>query len=167
MNADILPPWVAAYIIPFFSLSYPVDPPPKTDSFHDYRHFGNGWLDVCTIIGLISTMAVLRDLARLFVFEPFARWKLARDLKAKKLAGKGRGSLSPPLKPKLVSNGTTDGNHVNGDAHGITFTAVEKKRMHRSVLRFAEQGWALLCYSFQCGFGIVSPFSFLRLVHAS
>jgi len=47
-----------------------------------------------------------------------------------------------------------NGHRANGDAHGITFTAVEKRRMHRSVLRFAEQGWALLCYSFQCGFGI-------------
>jgi acyl-CoA-dependent ceramide synthase len=111
-------------------------------------------------------MAILRDLARLFVFEPFAHWKLARDLRAKKLAGKGRGSLSPSLKAKVVSNGTANGHHANGDAHEITFTVVEKRRMHRSVLRFAEQGWALLCYSFQCGFGLVSSSFFPHIVLA-
>jgi len=46
-----------------------------------------------------------------------------------------------------------NGHQANGDTREVTFTAVEKRRMHRSVLRFAEQGWALLCYTFQCGFG--------------
>ena len=136
-----------------------MDPPPKTDSFHDSLYFGKGLLDICTIVGLIAAMAIFRDLARLYVFEPFARWKLSRDLRAKKLVSKNGGSLTPPLKPKSVSNGVTNGQNVNGDAHEITFTVVEKRRMHRSVLRFAEQGWALLCYSFQCGFGLVSLLS--------
>lgn len=164
MNVDVLPPWVVPYIIPFFSLSYPTDPPTKTDAFHDSQYFGTGWLDVCTIIGLIAAMAILRDLARIYVFEPFAYWKLTKDLRAKKLAaGKSRGSLSPSLNPKVVSNGVTNGLHVNGDSREITFSAVEKRKVHRSVLRFAEQGWALLCYSFQCGFGFVSPFTFFHL----
>ena len=156
MSTNIVSPWVPPYILPFFSLSYPTGPPQKTDSFHDSQHYETGWLDVCTIVGLIAAMAVLRDLARLWVFEPFARWKLSKDLRAKKLAAsKNRGSLSPSPKVKLVSNGMTNGHQANGDAHEITFTAMEKRRMHRSVLRFAEQGWALLCYSFQCGFGLV------------
>lgn len=163
MNASVLPSWVLPYIIPFFSLSYPTDPPPKTDSFHDSQHFGNGWLDICTIVGLIAAMAILRDLARLCIFEPFAHWKLTKDLRAKKLAAsKNGGSWSPSPKAKSVSNGATNGHHVNGGAQEITFSAVEKRRVHRSVLRFAEQGWALLCYSFQCGFGFVSPFSSFR-----
>lgn len=37
---------------------------------------------------------------------------------------------------------------------------MEKRKMHRSVLRFAEQGWALLCYSFQCGFGLYVHYKF-------
>lgn len=161
MNTNVLPSWVPPYVIPFFSLSYPTDPPSKTNAFHHSQYFGTGWLDICTIVGLIAAMAILRDLARLYVFEPFAHWKLTKDLRAKKLAAsKNRGSRSPSLKPGLVPNGPTNGHHVNGDAHGITFTAVEKRKVHRSVLRFAEQGWALLCYSFQCGFGLVSPFSF-------
>jgi len=162
MNINSVPPWIPQYLSPFFSLSYPTDPPPKTDSFHNSRHFGTGWLDVCTIVGLIATMAVFRDLARIYVFEPFARWKLSKDLRARKLAASKNGSSSPPRLPKtkLVSNGATNGavngHRVNGDVHGVTFTAAEKRRLHRSVLRFAEQGWALLCYSFQCGFGFVS-----------
>lgn len=168
MNASVFPSWVPPYVIPFLSLSYPTDPPRKTDAFHESQYFGTGWLDICTIVGLIAAMAILRDLARLYIFEPFAHWKLTKDLRAKKLAAsKNRGSCSPPLKAKPVSNGVTNGHHVNGDAREVTFSAVEKRKVHRSVLRFAEQGWALLCYSFQCGFGIVSLFSFLQLKHAS
>jgi acyl-CoA-dependent ceramide synthase len=158
MNINRVPPWVLKYLSPFFSLSYPTDPPPKTDSFHDSQHFGTGWLDICTMVGLIAAMAILRDLARVYVFEPFARWKLSKNLRAKKLAAsKNRGSLSPSPKTKLVSNGVANGHRVNGDVHKIAFTAAEKRRLHRSVLRFAEQGWAFLYYSFQCGFGFVSP----------
>jgi len=158
MNINSVPPWIPQYLSPFFSLSYPTDPPLKTDSFHNSRHFGTGWLDVCTIIGLIAAMAILRDLARIYVFEPFARWKLSKDLRAKKLAAGKNGGSSPPRspKPKLASNGVANGHRVNGDVHGIALTTAEKRRLHRSVLRFAEQGWALLCYSFQCGFGFVS-----------
>ena len=98
-------------------------------------------------------MAILRDLARLYVFEPFARWKLSKDLRAKKLvASKNRTSSSPSQTAKSISNGAVNGHQANEE---VTFTAVEKRRMHRSVLRFAEQGWALLCYTFQCGFGLV------------
>lgn len=141
-----------------------MDPPAKTDSFHDSQHFGTGWLDICTIVGLIAAMAVFRDLARLYVFEPFARWKLSKDLRAKKLASrKNRGSSSPSLQAKLVTNGVANGHKTNGGVHEITFTAAERRRMHRSMLRFAEQGWALLCYSFQCGFGFVSLSSFFQL----
>ena len=162
MNTNRALSWVPPYIIPFFSLSYPTDPPPKTDSFHDSQYFGTGWFDICTIVGLIAAMAVFRDLARLYVFEPFARWKLSKDLRVKKLAAsKNGGSSSPSLKAKLVSNGVANGRQTNGHVREITFTTMEKRRMHRSVLRFAEQGWALLCYSFQCGFGFVS-FSHLR-----
>ncbi|KAF9646950.1 longevity assurance proteins LAG1/LAC1 [Thelephora ganbajun] len=154
MNTNVVPSWVPPYVIPFFSLSYPTDPPLKTDSFHNSQYFGTGWLDICTIVGLIAAMAILRDLVRLYVFEPFALWKLSKDLRAKKLAvSKNGGPWSPSLKAKLVSNGVASGHQSNGDVHEVTFTAVEKRRMHRSVLRFAEQGWALLCYSFQCGFG--------------
>lgn len=162
MSASVLPPWVPQYVMPFFSLSYPTDPPQKIDSFHNSQYFENGLLDVCTIVGLIAAMAILRDLTRIYLLEPFARWKLSRDLRAKKLAKNG-GSLTPPLKAKLVSNGVTNGHHVSGDAQEITFTAVEKRRIHRSVLRFAEQGWALFCYSFQTGFGFVSPSSLAHL----
>ena len=162
MNINSVPPWIPQYLSPFFSLSYPTDPPPKTDSFHNSRHFGTGWLDVCTIVGLIAAMAIFRDLARIYVFEPFARWKLSKDLRSKKLAASKNGSSSPRRLPKTklvsngVANGVANGHRVNGDVHGLTFTAAEKRRLHRSVLRFAEQGWALLCYSFQCGFGFVS-----------
>ena len=161
MSANRILPRVSQYVIPFFSLSYPTSTPLKTDSFHDSQYYGTGWLDACTIVGLIAAMAVLRDLARLNVFEPFARWKLSKDLRAKKLAAsKNRSSSSPSQKAKPISNGVVNGHQANGDTPEVTFTAVEKRRMHRSVLRFAEQGWALLCYTFQCGFGFVRLSSF-------
>lgn len=165
MYANSIPPWVPQYLLPFFSLSYPTDPPLKTDSFHNSQYYSTGWLDLCTIVGLIATMAILRDLARVYVFEPFACWKLSKDLKAKKVAsGRNSCSSSPMLEAKLVSNGMGNGHQANGNAQGVTLTVAEKRKIHRSVLRFAEQGWALLCYSFQCGFGLVSPL-FLLGVH--
>ena len=133
-----------------------MDPPLKTDSFHGSQYFGTGWLDICTIVGLIAAMAILRDLARIFVFEPFAHWKLSKDLEAKKLAASKNGGSSSALKVPLETNGVANGHRTNGDVHKITFTAAEKRKVHRSVLRFAEQGWALLCYSFQFGFGFAS-----------
>ena len=95
-------------------------------------------------------MAILRDVTRLWVWEPFARWKLTRDLrnsKRKKLAlANGNG--------KANGNGAVNG---NGHAAEYLITPAEKRKMDRSVMRFAEQGWSVIYYTFSWGFGVVRP----------
>ena len=91
-------PWLPAKLVPFFTLSYPTAPPLHPDSFLESNYYGTGLLDGWLIITAIAIMAVLRDVTRVFLMEPFARWKLRRDLqsrKRKKLAlanGNGNGA---------------------------------------------------------------------------
>lgn len=77
-------------------------------------------------------MAVLRDVTRIYVFEPFASWKLMRDLRVQS-------------KPK--TNG-----HMNGLANP---SKKALQRVNHGITRFAEQGWSLLYYSVQWSFGLV------------
>ena len=97
-------------------------------------------------------MAVLRDTLRLGVFEPFARWKLSRDLTLRKK----QKSL------RAVANGTANGqakSGSNGNGHaanqGLHPSARELRQVHRSVLRFAEQGWSVVYYTLQWSLGLV------------
>ncbi|KAJ6599117.1 TLC domain-containing protein [Mycena vulgaris] len=135
--------WLPPYLAPFFSLSHPTDTPADPDSFPDSAYFNTGGLDVCLLITCIAVMAVFRDALRLGVFEPFARWKLARDLQARR-------------SKRMNGNGKANGNgEANGHAHAEN--AVSKKElrhMHRSVLRFAEQGWSAFYYPLQWAFGL-------------
>jgi len=94
---------------------------------------------VCLIIACIAVMAILRDVLRLNVFEPFAKWKLTRDLESKRskhLNGNGNGK----------ANG-------NGHSNGV-ISKKEQRLIHRSVVRFAEQGWSAVYYPLQWGFGL-------------
>jgi acyl-CoA-dependent ceramide synthase len=107
-------------------------------------------------------MALLRDGARLFLFEPFARWKLTENLKAarqKQLLVKQNGHAS-----NGSTNGYTNG-YANGLANGhtssmskndIRLTPADIRKMNRNVMRFAEQGWALIYYAIQFCVGVVS-----------
>uniref|UniRef100_D8PRK1 TLC domain-containing protein n=1 Tax=Schizophyllum commune (strain H4-8 / FGSC 9210) TaxID=578458 RepID=D8PRK1_SCHCM len=97
-------------VTPFLQLSYPIPTPKNPDSFPESRYYGTGPLDLCFMITLMAAMAVLRDVFRIYLFEPFAHWKLKRDL--------------------------------------------DEKRMKRSVLRFAEQGWSAIYYIWQFAFGL-------------
>ncbi|KAG6812329.1 hypothetical protein H0H92_003413 [Tricholoma furcatifolium] len=87
-------------------------------------------------------MAVLRDALRLGFFEPLANWKLTRDLyKRKKLeVAKANGH----------ANGSSNG---NGKAVPSP-TPKELRKVHRTVLRFAEQGWSVVYYPLQCAYGM-------------
>jgi very-long-chain ceramide synthase len=132
-------------LAPFFSLSYPTDTPANVDSFPNFPYYTTGPLDACLVITCIAVMAVLRDIVRLAILEPFARWHLSRDLRRK------IGQQSPK-----VRNGNGNPHyhpHANGDARPISKR--EAHLMHRSVLRFAEQGWSALYYSLQWTFGFV------------
>jgi acyl-CoA-dependent ceramide synthase len=141
---------VPAFLVPFISLSYPTDTPTNLDSFHDAQYYKTGPLDACLIISCIAVMAVLRDATRLGIMEPFAKWKLSRDLHLKRVnRNKSQG---------LANGGKANGNghHANGDI--VQMSKRESRQMHRSVIRFAEQGWSALYYAIQWTYGIVSFF---------
>ncbi|KAG6821233.1 hypothetical protein H0H93_002343 [Arthromyces matolae] len=98
-------------------------------------------------------MAVLRDALRLGVFEPLAHWKLTRDLykrkelEAKKSNGHANGHA--------ITNGVANGNGNGHAAATVTPpTPKELRKVHRSVLRFAEQGWSVVYYTLQWSYGL-------------
>jgi very-long-chain ceramide synthase len=145
-----LPEWVPSFLEPFLVLSYPVEPPKNPDSFTNSRYYRDGPKDLCFMVTCILVMAILRDALRLAVFEPFARWKLNRDA-LKRL----RKSSS-----QKQGNGHANG-HSNGHANGHstnTLSVRDKRRIERSVLRFAEQGWSAVYYPAWWCFGFVRVF---------
>ncbi|KIK65318.1 hypothetical protein GYMLUDRAFT_38766 [Collybiopsis luxurians FD-317 M1] len=128
------------YLLPFFTLSSPTGPPKSPDSFPDSQYYKTDPKDLCLVITIIAVFAILRDALRLGVFEPFARWKLSRDLESKR------------EKQARKLNGSANG---NGHLHSKgAFTRAERRKMHHSVLRFAEQGWSVVYYPLQWGFGV-------------
>lgn len=140
------------YLEPFISLSYPTNTPKDPDSFPRSAYYDTGRRDICFIITCIVVMAVLRDTLRLGVFEPFARWKLSRDLTLRKK----QKSL------RAVANGTANGQAESGDnknghaaPRSLHPSPRELRQVHRSVLRFAEQGWSVVYYTFQWSSGLV------------
>ncbi|KAF5363300.1 hypothetical protein D9756_000674 [Leucocoprinus leucothites] len=157
-------------LVPFVALQYPTDTPNPVDSFPDSAYYNAGKLDVCIVISLIAIMAVLRDAFRLGVFEPFARWKLTRDLKRRARAREQAKSLQNGN--SVLSNGNghiSNGNgHIaNGSGHAqlnghaianghskTPYTRKELQHLNRSVLRFAEQGWSVVYYSLQWCYGL-------------
>lgn len=162
MNTDAAPAWLPKPLIPFFTLSYPTPAPAQPDSFPNSNYYDTGLLDVCIIVTAIAVMAILRDATRLFVMEPFARWKLARDLRKRKqkqlTLANGNGK----------ANGTANGlaeksDHYTADPAYIS--PAERKKMQRSVIRFAEQGWPVVYYPAQLAFGLVRPYP--RFSHAA
>ena len=148
-----LPNGLPALLVPFFSLSYPADTPGSPDSFPVSRYHTTGPLDACIVVSCIALMAVLRDFLRLVVLEPFARWHLTRD---------HRRHQSQHRSPALANgnaNGSIHRHHhppANGDPRPMSKR--EAHLMHRSVLRFAEQGWPAIYYSVQWTFGFVCLF---------
>ncbi|KAL5507988.1 LAG1 [Sanghuangporus vaninii] len=147
MNIEGAPGWMPTYLVPFFTLSYPVDRPIDSDSFHSSNYYATGLLDGCLIITCIAIMALLRDVFRVFFMEPFAHWYLTRR------------QTYEPLKD--VANGSVeDAPLVNGNGFTIEKSDVLRKRrkeeriVRRSVLRFAEQGWSMVYYTVQWAYGL-------------
>ncbi|KAM5540340.1 hypothetical protein V8D89_005798 [Ganoderma adspersum] len=145
MNTEAAPPWLPLQLVPFFTLSYPTPRPAQPDSFPGSNYYATGLLDGFYIVTAIAVMAVLRDVTRLYVWEPFARWKLTRDLRNSK----------PNKLVHANGNGKANG-AVNGNGHAAQcfITPAEKRKMNRSVMRFAEQGWSVIYYTFSWGFGV-------------
>ncbi|KAL4081824.1 TLC domain-containing protein [Scleroderma yunnanense] len=99
-------------------------------------------------------MAILRDLTRIYVLEPFARWQLTRNWER---------SRRSKTHATGISNGVANGSSSaqNGHTHHSSeqdppqsMTKKEARKIHRSVLRFAEQGWAAIYYFIQFSYGI-------------
>ncbi|KAI0772573.1 longevity assurance proteins LAG1/LAC1 [Irpex lacteus] len=147
MNAAQAPEWLPSFLIPFVTLSYPVDRPAAPDSFPDSEYYAVGPLDFWYIVSIIAVFAILRDAFRLGVFEPFAKWYLTRQLKADK--EKGRMHANGNGK----ANGATNG-HAAHDLTTVKITKREQKQVRRSVIRFAEQGWPVVYYTLQWGYGL-------------
>lgn len=144
--------WLLSFFRPFFTLSYQTDPPVVTDSFHGFTYYNTGLLDGCLIISCIAIMAVLRDVARIYVMEPFARWKLTRNWERSRRSRAKTNGVSTAT--TSISNGHT-GHPKRTDA-AMVMSKREARQLHRSVLRFAEQGWSVIYYSVQFSFGLVS-----------
>lgn len=153
MDVSFSTEWLPSYLVPFFSLSYPTDTPKEADSFPNSAYYNTGRQDLCFIITCIAVMAILRDALRLGVFEPFARWKLTRDLNQRKREKLQNGHANGKVNGH--SNGHANGNgNRNGYVANVS-TPRELRQMHRSVLRFAEQGWSVVYYTLQWSFGLV------------
>jgi very-long-chain ceramide synthase len=161
MAALYLTNLILSYLEPFISLSYPTDTPKDPDSFPHAAYYNTGRRDLCFMITCIAVMAILRDTLRLGVFEPFARWKLSRDLtlriRQKSLHDVANGNINGHT--KKVDNGY--GHAANGKLHP---SARELRQVHRRVVRFAEQGWSFVYYTTQCVLGFVRcPFPGFRV----
>ena len=138
------PSRLAAFLLPFYTLSYPTDRPPSTDSFHNSNYFTTGPLDVCIVVTCIATMAVLRDAFRLLLLEPFARWKLSKN-----------AARRHARQASEKANGESNGYALYTNGHTPEKLKADRRRLHRRVLRFAEQGWSMIYYTIQWSFGLV------------
>lgn len=144
MDTKNIVQWLSPYVAPFFALQYPTQTPAHPDSFPESGYYNAGKADICLVITCIAVMAVLRDALRLGVFEPFARWKLSRDLDRKR---------HQPSHTNGNGKAINGNGHVNGN--GNTYpTRKDIHHMNRSVLRFAEQGWSVVYYTIQWSFGL-------------
>ncbi|KAI0796838.1 longevity assurance proteins LAG1/LAC1 [Abortiporus biennis] len=165
--------WLPSFVVPFFTLSYPVPAPAEPDSFPNSNYYRTGILDGCFIITCIAVMAVLRDFTRLAIMEPFAKWWLTSRLRRQHAAeahlanGNGHSNGAANGYANGVANGKANGSakHIsngaaNGSANGHAMTlpkSISKREaahIHRHVIRFAEQGWSVIYYTYQFLFGI-------------
>jgi very-long-chain ceramide synthase len=158
MNTAAAPEWLPSVLVPFFTLSYPTPRPASPDSYLDSEYFNIGRLDGCFIVTCIAVMAIARDVSRIFFLEPFARWKLSRDVRRrhKILASNGNGhhvNGNGIANGKGLANG--NGKVANGKPIKYQITQKEKKVIQHSVTRFAEQGWAFIYYILQWSYGLV------------
>jgi very-long-chain ceramide synthase len=154
-----------SFLVPFITLSYPVNPPLKPDSFPHSAYYEIGYRDVCVIVTLIAIMAIVRDAARVLLLEPFANWKLTRDWRRRQASKSGsstpdmRASVNDPLNvnasEKVNGPVTTIGSAEKLVADRPPDKSRDAHRIRHSVLRFAEQGWQAIYYLIQLSLGIV------------
>ncbi|KAF8138540.1 TLC domain-containing protein [Boletus edulis] len=155
MNSLQASDWLPFFLVPFFTLSYPTTPPANPDSFHDSQYYTTGILDACVIVSCIAVMAVLRDMTRIYLMEPFAKWKLTRDWERSqraKIKLKANGAPNGSVNGSPITNGVAS--HKNGEYVPLTLSKRDARKIHRSMLRFAEQGWSFIYYAVNFAFGV-------------
>jgi very-long-chain ceramide synthase len=151
-------------LVPFVTLSYPVEPSVKPDSIPNSSYYEIGYRDICLIISLISMMAILRDAARVLLLEPFANWTLTRDWRRRQASKSG--SSTPDLKASVNNFSINANGKGNGSPTTIGSTeklvadrpaenSPEARRIRHAVIRFAEQGWQAIYYLVQWSLGLV------------
>ena len=157
MNSLQVPQWLPPFLVPFFTLSYPTTPPAHPDSFHDSLYYTTGILDACIVVPCVVVMAVLRDITHICLTEPFAKWKLTRDwerfqCEKIKVNGVPRGTVIG----SSISNSIAG--HKNGEREHVPLKMSKRdaRWIHRTILRFSEQGWSFICYTMNFTFGVVS-----------
>jgi len=164
MNTLQAPQWLPEVLVPFFTLSYPLDPPSNPDSYPNSDYYGTGRLDGCFVLTWIVFLGLLREFLRLGVFEPFGRYYLYRkdmaELSKKGAARNGSANghtaanghsghtVAKPVKP--VSASTK--NVVKKRPRGMDKATWKRER---STVRFAEQGWQLTYYLIYWPLGMV------------
>jgi acyl-CoA-dependent ceramide synthase len=152
MNTAVAP-WLPTPLAPLFTLSYPTEPPLDPDAFETSNFYHIGRLDGLLLVTMIAFMAIARDMSRLYLLEPLARWKLMRDWR------RGTRLITAPTRNGvLATNGHANGNgHGNGNVVKSNDKPArrEKKEIDRRVVRFAEQGWQVIYYTYQWCVGMV------------
>jgi acyl-CoA-dependent ceramide synthase len=158
MNVAEAPEWLPHFLVPFFTLSYPTPPPPNPDSFPNSSYYGTGKLDACLVLSGLVVLAVLREIVRLGILEPFARHCLtaAAAGKEKSLAnGHSNGSAAHSSKTQVLRSKPSE-KRTNPVKVGARQMTKKEWMRERSVIRFAEQGWPFLYYCIYWTYGLVS-----------
>jgi len=163
MNRAEAPAGLPDLLVPFVTLSYPTNAPAHPDAFPTSNFYSVGLLDGFFVLTCIAVLAILRDVLRLSILEPFAKWFLTRNI------SHGNGVK------KAVTNGHANG---NGNAYPAekqngmpsTLSKRRERAIRRNVLRFAEQGWNIIYYTLQFSYGLyvhcslpTSPFDLIKL----
>lgn len=146
MNREQAPAWLPTYLVPFFTLSYPVDTPAKPDSFPNSNYYVNGPLDLCFIVMWIGALALIRDGLRLKVFEPFARqWHLRAERNAAARRAKRNATKSTPTSEKSIS-----------PEYKTIRQSKQDVIRERNVMRFGEQSYQWIYFVVYWSYGAVS-----------
>ncbi|CAG7849393.1 SubName: Full=Related to protein LAC1 {ECO:0000313/EMBL:CCA71791.1} [Serendipita indica DSM 11827] len=147
-------PSLSTLLRPFVQLSYPVPRPANPDSFPNANYYDIGILDGCFIISTIAVFAVLREIVRLHIMTPFAN---------KVLFGSTRGYISRSKTSRYTNGSAANGHATNGHANGhhagnghyaARQISAKNRVRERNVIRFAEQGWAIVYASVWWCFGL-------------
>ncbi|KAH7105404.1 longevity assurance proteins LAG1/LAC1 [Auriculariales sp. MPI-PUGE-AT-0066] len=139
-----------SYAVPFFSLSYPLPPPEKPDSFPNASYYGLGPLDLCLFVTWIAVLGVVREFTRIVVFEPIGRWYLTRkDAEADRRRAALKQPSGVPAEKKPANGNTT----AHATAQPKKLSKREQLR-ERCVQRFGEQGYQLAYFVIYWSYGV-------------